>query len=363
LAQQVLNNNPNNNDISFLNELIFNEKKNDTTGVMKMANSIIKVIEKGLENSSQIVLTGAPGTGKTYSVLEYVKLITGNDNNRYNFVQFHSSYDYTDFVEGLRPAVGEDGKNTFVRMDGTFKAFCRKVMENNLEYLEYSLDDDGFELFKKSLEDYEGISDYEEALKTKYFFIIDEINRAELSKVFGELMYGLEESYRGVKNAIPTQYANLPTYKIENKVAKELEFDCYKNGFFIPENVIIIGTMNDIDRSVDTFDFALRRRFLWINIDANEYMEDTLKQMVKDKTIDLNGTIDKIKNMNDKIAGFKGLSSAFEIGAAYFKNLGKMSLQSIFDEKIKPILIEYTRGRKDSDQLIKDCADSLGVIA
>ena len=120
-------------------------------------------------------------------------------------------------------------------MDGSFKDFCRKV-------------------------------DMENSSKNRYF-IIDEINRADLSKVFGELMFCLEKNYRGPQNAIPTQYSNLPVYETKkNKGVEPIGSDCFEDGFYIPDNIVIIGTMNDIDRSVDSFDYALRRRFKWINV-------------------------------------------------------------------------------------------------
>ena len=157
--------------------------KND---IQKKDNSknLVEQVKKAMKNK-QIIFTGAPGTGKTYSVREVVEEETDRDKTAYKFVQFHPSYDYSDFVEGLRPVVllGQT-EPTFVRMDGTFKAFCRHVVEENKA-------NDG--------ED------------EKYYFIVDEINRGDLSKIFGELMFGLEESYRGEENAFDTQYKNLKT--------------------------------------------------------------------------------------------------------------------------------------------------------
>ncbi|WP_253514806.1 AAA family ATPase [Peribacillus frigoritolerans] len=109
------------------------------------------------------------------------------------------------------------------------------------------------------------------------------MNRADLSRVFGELMYGLEEHYR--EKTFQTQYSNLPTYEIKNKRAVPMDYDVFENGFFIPENVYIIATMNDIDRSVEAFDFALRRRFQWIEVKANDVMKDALEGMQKNNDI------------------------------------------------------------------------------
>ena len=164
----------------------------------KLEENICSYIKDGYK---QIILTGAPGTGKTYTAKNLaqhfphsVKLDEGIDefgkkiDIKYKFVQFHPSFDYSDFVEGLRPVQLKDDQNpTFVRFDGIFKKFCRFVVEENNKY-----------------------KDDESVNERAYFFIIDEINRADLSKVFGELMYSLE--YRGEIGRVQTQYANLNTY-------------------------------------------------------------------------------------------------------------------------------------------------------
>ncbi len=330
---------------------------NGTDGENEMAadnkKGVDDIINNALQNNKQVIFTGAPGTGKTWSVREYVnKRCSSNDKKQYKFVQFHPSYDYSDFVEGLRPVVirGKD-EPTFVRMDGVFKEFCRHIVEENDE-------------------------------NKNYYFIVDEINRADLAKVFGELMFGLEESYREKGNLIQTQYKNLVTYKIideeyvkeNNSLANEdigkaipIENDVFKEGFYIPKNLYFIGTMNDIDRSVDSMDFALRRRFQWIEIKANEIMASSLHNILGksdgDKNSDAYKRIDrlaeKIKSMNEIISSSEyrfGLSGAYHIGPAYFKKLDvtsddnlKNSLQSIFETNIVSILKEYTRGRKSED--------------
>ena len=151
-----------------------------------------KSIEEQLKDlisngATQIILTGAPGTGKTRMAKEVAEKLNGKG---YEFVQFHPSYDYTDFVEGLRPIEDKDnaGNTTMVfrKVDGIFKKFCREVVKQNAE-------------------------------EKKYFFLIDEINRADLSKVFGELMFCLETDKRGKDNAVQTQYQNLPTYDVKEK--------------------------------------------------------------------------------------------------------------------------------------------------
>lgn len=298
-------------------------------------NYISSMIKKLTEDGNhQMIFTGAPGTGKTYNVLNYVKEAVKAQsteeeqyNKYYKMVQFHASYDYSDFVEGLRPVVIEGQENnSFVRLDGVFKEFCRKIVEA----------DDG----------------------KKYYFIIDEINRADLSKVFGELMFGLEESYRGKDHPFDTQYKNIPTYTInDNGKAEPIENDCFKDGFYIPENLVIIGTMNDIDRSVETFDFALRRRFRWIDVKANEVMLPALLEMRSEENKDeITKLADNAIEMNKIISNAyeMGLNESYNIGPAYFKNGDK---NSIWTTKVEPILYEYCRGRKadKTEEFIKKC--------
>ena len=310
--------------------------------IMKIRSYIQDELDKLIEDRNyQIIFTGAPGTGKTYNVKRYVEEKAeqqseagDNPKNYYKFVQFHTSYDYSDFVEGLRPVVidGQDN-NSFVRLDGIFKEFCRYIVGENSKTLNNDT-------------------------SKNYYFIIDEINRADLSKVFGELMYGLEEDYRGKENHFDTQYKNLPTYKINNEgKAVLIENDCFKDGFYVPENLIIIGTMNDIDRSVETFDFALRRRFRWVEINADDVMEEALKEMRKgDSEEDIRNLIESANAMNAAISSDTkiGLNKSFHIGPAYFK---KGTKENIWDTKVQPILFEYCRGRKsdDTDKFIKDC--------
>ncbi len=366
---------------SFIKDNISNHSSSE-----RGANMIVNVkedIREYIKKRKQVIFTGAPGTGKTWAVRNYVKDLP---EDRVKFVQFHSSYDYTDFVEGLRPVPDGKGGNMFVRMDGVFKEFCRDIVEKNLKTLGYTKNDEKVKCddIEKYYEDMKGDDPEKERNRkenlakldeTPYFFIIDEINRADLSKVFGELMFGLEESYREIHNHFDTQYKNLPTYRMENGVAKIIDNDVFKYGFFVPQNLHIVGTMNDIDRSVESFDFALRRRFVWIDIKANEVMGESLKSMRISEKPSLSDAIiediaDKIKTMNTTIsdAGF-GLNEAYHIGPAYFKDIfeaeeGQVDekLRKIFDNRIEPILREYTRGRKSGvEELIKSCKEALGI--
>jgi hypothetical protein len=168
-----------------------------------------------------------------------------------------------------------------------------------------------------------------------YVFIIDEINRGEISKIFGELFFSADPGYRGEKGAVQTQYANLIP-----------DDDVFKKGFYIPENVYIIGTMNDIDRSVETFDFAMRRRFVWQKITAAE----SAKNMKL-----LPPTVNKMNALNDAISKVPGLNPSYHIGAAYFLKqqngtIVEPDYESLWNFRLMPLLYEYLRGMPDAEK-------------
>lgn len=324
-----------------------NTNSGGTNIVSNKKGDINECIKAAIEKHTAVIFTGAPGTGKTFTVRKIVKELCSEDKTHYKFVQFHPSYDYTDFVEGLKPVqLKKSVEPTFVRLDGIFKKFCRDIVKANKP-------------------------------NKPYYFIIDEINRADLSKVFGELMFCLEKDYRGSDNTVDTQYQYLKTYEIDSSdgTAHPINDDVFKDGFYIPENLKIIGTMNDIDRSVDSIDFALRRRFRWIDIKANDIMETSLNSILFGNTTPINTsesnnlTKNIIKMNNQLTLSSFGFTDAYHIGPAYFKDyeptgtnsLNTRSLTSIFDENIEPIIREYTRGRdhKSVDNLIKECRKAL----
>ena len=228
------------------------------------------------------------------------------------FVQFHPSYDYTDFVEGLRPIKKGDMLG-FERMDGAFKTFCKKGL---------------LRLSKGSI----------------YVFIIDEINRGELSKIFGELFYAIDPGYRGEKGKVKTQYQNL--------INKD---DIFADGFFVPENVYILATMNDIDRSVESMDFALRRRFAWKEIKP----EDRLEMLSEKLDHDTCGKAIRVMNaLNKEISKTRGLGSAYQIGPAYFLKLDKEhyngDFAALWDMHIEVLLKEYLRGYSNAEAKVEE---------
>ena len=350
-----------------------------------------------LKKSKNLILRGAPGTGKTYLAKEIAKELTGGNEDQIEFVQFHPSYDYTDFVEGLRPILGDDGQINFGLQDGIFKKFCQKAKEaqktggqDNFDeswdlYLEYVNSRDEkeyltkfsyltvnsrnnfninyetkakgtvltksyvYELYKdknylkkpyyrnqgkkvlETLKKRFGLKDYisPTEIKTdkKFVFIIDEINRGEISKIFGELFFSIDPGYRGEKGSVSTQYDNL--HETDEK-------------FYTPENVYIIGTMNDIDRSVDTFDFAMRRRFRFVEVTAESQVA------MLDKELDIHAEEAKLRlrNLNAAIENVQELNSHYHIGPSYFLKLKDVDFNYdlLWSDYLKPLLEDYLRG-------------------
>lgn len=383
-------------------ETMITEGKNDNKQSTQYDEKYSYYINLLLKNKN-LILNGAPGTGKTYLAKQIAAQIIFDGNvpedfeenekfiNQYGFVQFHPSYDYTDFVEGLRPtSPNKDGSIGFERKDGIFKGFCKKttlpetsfLLEDSLlmfkkdlvnigrlniksfrsstniqvelgekgvltvitpqsawtcsdkKMLEYlkTRDCHPNDTYTKTIGDYilenYHVNSSSNVSPSKYIFIIDEINRGEISKIFGELFFAIDPGYRGKKGKVQTQYQNLITD----------ESDPFKDGFYIPENVYIIGTMNDIDRSVECMDFAMRRRFTFKEITA----EESAKNMGVDP--------DRMTRLNNAISGIEGFNSSFHIGAAYFR--GITDYEELWELKLQGLLKEYLRGMPDSEETL-----------
>lgn len=401
------------------------QKNNRQTLIQKYSDTLLK--------SKNIILHGAPGTGKSFLAKQIAADIVSNHNTidyeslsdeqkkRIGFVQFHPSYDYTDFVEGLRPKINSDGSMGFELQDGLFKKFIKvarndynnpaTISNNKKEFSlkkgnkffinridvdniyiiapenkkttdEVTINKESLQKMLDSDQEFKRVKDVANYLGRKYIirddsyylafynyikegcctkeileketneikekkeinkfvFIIDEINRGEISKIFGELFYSIDPGYRGKTGEISTQYSNLH----ENPEEK----------FYVPDNVYIIGTMNDIDRSVDSFDFAMRRRFRFIELKADEMtgMLDSLETMREDAEA-------RMKRLNEAIIKFKGegLNENYQIGAAYFLKLNEINVDQLWSDYLEPLLKDYIQGMPNEEEKLKSFKDA-----
>ncbi|QAT27589.1 AAA family ATPase [Leuconostoc mesenteroides] len=294
----------------------------------------LEFIDK-LKQDYNIILHGAPGTGKTFlakSVAAGVisngettnfSSLTEEQQNQIGFVQFHPSYDYTDFVEGLRPLAKSDGNVGFELKNGIFAEFVKKALRQTEHAPQLGE--------KQTIENQEQIYP---VTKKPFVFIIDEINRGEISKIFGELFYSIDPGYRGKTGAVSTQYANL--------------HDDPSEKFFVPENVYIIGTMNDIDRSVDSFDFAMRRRFRFVEIKASDQLKmlDTLEESVREQAVK------KLTDLNNAISATEELNENYQIGPSYFLKLEQIDFDELWNDYLQPLLEEYIRGMYNESEIM-----------
>ena len=402
-----------------------------------------------LIESKNLIFRGAPGTGKSYLAKEIAADIISNgyyekftqlseeQRKQVEFVQFHPSYDYSNFVEGLRPKVNDDGTMGFELQDGIFKKFIARARKNyedsqkseeaierevsvqesmtdffsgielgvdtfktingneftitsvdeshinisipgnatvnklalNVDEIRRMLESDvkftkikditaffgktfatqaysyDFAIYKaiKSKRASSAKGKTKQAELKKYIFIIDEINRGEISKIFGELFFAIDPGYRGRAGEISTQYANLHADPDEK--------------FYIPENVYIIGTMNDIDRSVASFDFAMRRRFRFVELRADERLE--MLANLEDEELEAEA-IRRMSALNREIAAVEDLNENYQIGASYFLKLKTLTFDQLWTDYLHPLLQEYIQGMYDEESIMNRLAKAYG---
>ncbi|HNE93575.1 MAG TPA: AAA family ATPase [Chitinophagaceae bacterium] len=316
-----------------------------------------------LFENKNIIFYGAPGTGKTYKTLEAIKRLSDNDSDKFCFMQFHPSFTYEDFIDGIKPAgINEQDQLKLEIFNGKFKEFCIKVHKDNLKKLKEN----------NKLEN--------------YYFIVDEINRGNLSTIIGETFFCLEDNYRvkyfdkdgnaytdeqtlingNLSSLIELQNSNLiANLKDDKKDKLAMVKTSNKILFGIPENIHFIGMMNDVDKSIDTFDLALRRRFLWIR---KEFDENVIIEQINAKN--KKNYLDRIEKLNNYINKELGLGSSYEFGHSYFlkiefedgKNINKDSLSKLFDNHLKPVLKEYIRTIKDESEIDKALEEAYKIF-
>ncbi len=261
--------------------------KEDFLSKVYMTEERYYVLEALLRNKKNIILQGAPGVGKTFTAKKLAYAMMGEvDDSRIELIQFHQNYSYEDFIMGYRPD-GSDFKLT----DGIFYRFCQNAANHP---------------------------------DKEYFFIIDEINRGNMSKIFGELLMLIEKDYRGTKATLA--YSGLP--------------------FSVPENLFIIGMMNTADRSLAMIDYALRRRFSFFEMEPGFNSDGFMEYQMNLTNETFNSLIDQIKILNKEITDDKSLGRGFQIGHSYFcgrEELGCTEewMRAVVEFDILPMLAEY----------------------
>ena len=259
--------------------------KDDFLNEVYMDEDTYNTLTELLEAKYNVILQGAPGVGKTFAAKRLAYSIMGQkDTSRIAMVQFHQSYSYEDFIQGYRPS-----KDGFELVNGTFYKFCKEAEEDN---------------------------------ERPYFFIIDEINRGNLSKILGELMMLIEKDKRGEK--IKLLYSN--------------------EWFTVPQNVRIIGMMNTADRSLALMDYALRRRFAFFDFSPAFSSEGFKNYLAEKDSPKLEKLIAAVESLNSTISTDESLGDGFRIGHSYFCSDDEVTdewLKSVVEYEVIPLIKEY----------------------
>lgn len=275
------------NPLKLPDKVIPKYSKEDFLRAVYMTEERYDVLEALLRNKMNLILQGAPGVGKTFTAKKLAYAMMGEqDDSRIELVQFHQNYSYEDFIMGYRPD-GADFKLT----EGIFYRFCQTAANQP---------------------------------DKPFFFIIDEINRGNMSKIFGELLMLIEKDYRGTKATLA--YSGMP--------------------FSVPENLYIIGMMNTADRSLAMIDYALRRRFGFFEMEPGFNSDGFVQYQSSFANETFNSLIDQIKALNKEIADDKSLGRGFRIGHSYFCGRKPEEctldwMRSVVEFDILPMLAEY----------------------
>jgi len=293
------------------------------------------------KSNPNVILYGPPGTGKTYKIKQDLEFLTKGDSSRVKYVVFHPSYGYEDFIEGIKPCgVTENGNLKFELINGSFKEFCKLAKSRPNE---------------------------------EFYFVVDEINRANLSAVFGETLVSLESSYRDVvsnqfndRHLFSTQYSSYQEH-LEEKKKVELAYEISENGsvlFGVPDNLYFIGMMNNVDKNIDSFDLALRRRFKWIYFGCDYDVIENVKSKKGELFTNRLRYVDACSSLNEFISDSKylGLGKSFEFGHSLYlkistiekqKHIQQKSMDQLFREFLLPTLNEYLRAYYDESEIEK----------
>lgn len=279
---------------------------------------MVDYLKKTVLTSRNVILNGAPGTGKTYLAKELAEAIT-SDNEKLNhphweLMVFTPSTSYEDFVEGLRPTRDIKGNMSLERRDGAFLSFCKKALADP---------------------------------KQDYVFIIDNINHCNLTEVFGELVYAIDPALRGIEGKVRTRYQYLD------------EDGEFKDGFYVPENVYIIGTMNEIDHSAVPMDYSLRRRFTFEKVSVLDRIDmwdgniDDLKEEAEKKMNAINKAIEQIP----------GLNSAYHIGPSYFLKIQNLNgdWYELWEANLVGLVAEYLQGMPDAGDILREVHEAYNL--